>query len=403
MRLAFVVPRYGPTVVGGAETAARQFAERLVSQMGWEVEVLTGCAEDFVTWADVFDPGEETVNGVRVHRFRSTRGRDPSFHPFSAALLADPARASLAQAEQWVDLQGPVIPALTDAVAAAGADALVFYPYLYYPTVRSIGRSPVPAVLHPAAHDEPALRLPVFPAVFEAADGLVFQTAAERALVQRTFPVASKRQLLLGLGVDDPDRMVTRAAGRRPPYLLSLGRVDDHKGSSMLAAHFAAYKERHPGPLRLVFAGPVVDAPPDRPDIDVLGAVPELEKWTLLEEAVALVSASAYEAFSLAVAEAWSARTPVMVNRSCLATVEHCLRSGGGLPFAGFGEFEVIVDRLTSDHPGARRLGSQGRAYVDRWFRWPQIIERYAAFVTSVVESGGAIRSRHPTGATRSS
>ena len=44
MKVAFVVPRYGPTVVGGAETAARLFAEGLVSQMSWDVEVLTSCA-----------------------------------------------------------------------------------------------------------------------------------------------------------------------------------------------------------------------------------------------------------------------------------------------------------------------------------------------------------------------
>jgi glycosyltransferase involved in cell wall biosynthesis len=414
MKAVFVVPRYGTTVVGGAETAARQFAEQLVSQVGWEAEVLTSCAEDFVTWEDAFEPGEELINGVRVARFASTAGRDPAFHPFSAALLADPSRASLSDAEHWVDLQGPVVPALTQAVAESDADVFMFYPYLYYPTVRAIGRAPGPAILHPAAHDEPALHLPVFPHVFAAADGLIFQTAAERDLVQRTFAVASHRQLLVGLGVDDPDRLPPRSAPDRPPYLLCLGRVDTHKGTPLLASLFAAYKERHPGTLRLVFAGPVVDPPPAHPDIDVLGSVPEAEKWTLLEQAVALVAPSPYEAFSLAVAEAWSARTPVLVNRACGATVEHCLRSGGGLPFAGFGEFEAIVDRLTGDDGTARRLGSRGRAYVDRWFRWPSVIERYADFVVSVVTAGHAgspeatttrrgstgpppIRSRRPT------
>jgi glycosyltransferase involved in cell wall biosynthesis len=384
MKVAFVVPRYGPTVVGGAETAARLFAERLVSQMGWRVAVLTSCAEDFVTWEEVFEAGDETISGVTVTRFPSSTGRDPSFHPFSASLLADPSRASVADAERWVDLQGPVVPALTEASARCDADAVIFYPYLYYPTVRAIGRVSGPTVLHPAAHDEPALHLPVFPRVFESADALVFQTVAERDLVQRTFPVASHRQLLLGLGVDDPDQMPARPEREGPPFLLCLGRVDRHKGIPLLASLFAAYKERHPGPLRLVLAGPVVEAPPEHPDIDVLGAVPETEKWALLEEAVALVSPSSYEAFSLAVAESWSARTPVVVNRACGATVEHCLRSGGGLPFAGFGEFEAILDLLTGDPEAARRLGTRGRAYVDRWFRWPRVIERYAAFVETV-------------------
>ncbi len=385
MRVAFVLPRYGPTVIGGAETAARLLAEHLVAQEEWDVEVLTSCAEDFVSWDDVFAPGEEAINGVRVERFRSSWGRDASFHPFSASLLADPGRASLADADRWVELQGPVVPELTEAAISSDADAVIFYPYLYYPTVRAIDRVSAPTILHPAAHDEPALRLPVFPPVFAAADGLVFQTTAERALVQGMFPVASHHQLLLGLGVDDPDQLPAMPTGERVPYLLCLGRVDDHKGARLLATLFSAYKERHPGPLRLVFAGPVVDSPADHPEIDVVGSVPESEKWSLLSDAIALVSPSAWEAFSLVVAESWSARTPVVVNAACAATVEHCRRSGGGLSFGNFAEFEAIVDLLSGDGEARSRLGARGRAYVDRWFRWPRVIDRYARFVETVV------------------
>ena len=169
------------------------------------------------------------------------------------------------------------------------------------------------------------------------------------------------------------------------PYLLCLGRVDRHKGTTLLAELFSAYKQRHPGPLRLVLAGPVVEAPPDHPDIDVVGPVPEAQKWALLEGALALVSPSPWEAFSLVIAESWSAGAPVVVNAGCAATVEHCRRSGGGLSFAGFGEFEAVVDRLATDERLRVRLGGRGRAYVDRWFRWPRVIDRYAAFVESVV------------------
>ena len=389
MRVAFVVPRYGPTIIGGAETAARSLAEHLVAQKGWKVEVLTSCAEDFATWADVFPTGEEMVNGVSVMRFASLAGRDPSFHPYSASLLADPTRASLDDAERWIDLQGPVVPDLVQAAIHTDADALIFYPYLYYSTVRLIDQVRAPTILHPAAHDEPALHLPVFSRVFDAADGLVFQTAAERDLVQRRFPVATHRQLLLGLGVDDPgdisDGLTGQLEGDGDPYLVCLGRVDRHKGTSLLAELFSAYKQRHPGPLRLVLAGPLVEAPEGHPDIDVVGPVSELQKWALLHGALALVSPSPWEAFSLVIAESWSARTPVMVNAECAATVEHCRRSGGGLSFAGYGEFEAVVDLLCGDDRMRRQLGGRGRAYVDRWFRWPRVIDRYATFVEHVV------------------
>jgi len=394
MRVAFVVPRYGPDIIGGAETAARKLAEGLVALKGWDVEVLTSCAEDFVTWADVYPEGDHHINGVLVRRFTSAAGRDPSFHPLSAALLADPASASLPDAERWLDLQGPVTPSLADAAETSPADVVIFYPYLYYPTARVIDRVCAPTVLHPAAHDEPALHLPVFPRVFEAADALVFQTVAERELVQGLFPVASHHQMLLGLGVDEPpDGPQTLDPGDPAlpvgPYLVCLGRVDSHKGSLTLASMFAAYKERHPGPLRLMMAGPVVEAPDPHPEIDVVGAVSEAAKWELLRHAVALVSPSRWEAFSLVIAEAWSAGTPVVVNATCGATTEHCRRSGGGLFFHGYAEFEVIIERLCADDELASELGRRGRSYVDGRFRWPIIIDRYATFLESVAAGTG--------------
>lgn len=413
MKAAFVLPRYGTAIIGGAETAARLFAEHLVSEQGWTVEVLTTCAEDFTTWAEVYPAGTETINGVQVERMVSEAGRDPSFHPFSAGLLADPHRATLADAERWIDLQGPKAPALVERATSGTADVVVFYPYLYYPTVRAIGRTRAPAVLHPAAHDEPALQLPVFDRVLTAADGLVFQTESERELVQRRVPVASHLQLLLGLGVDDPDSRPTSGTSGsaravvRPddPYVVCLGRIDRHKGVHLLVDLFSAYKERHPGPLRLVLAGPVVDPPATRSDIDIVGPVSEDDKWDLLAGALALVSPSPWEAFSLAVAESWSARTPVLVHAGCAATVEHCRRSGGGLSFAGFGEFEVAIERLCADADWRRSLGERGRAYVDERFRWPEVIDRYARFLERVVDarrrrpaSGDAAAERPPTG-----
>ena len=82
---------------------------------------------------------------------------------------------------------------------------VAFYPYLYYPTVAAIGKVPVPAVLHPAAHDEPALYLPVFRGTFGDADAFCYHTAAERKLVERMYPVAERPQIVLGLGVGESE------------------------------------------------------------------------------------------------------------------------------------------------------------------------------------------------------
>jgi glycosyltransferase involved in cell wall biosynthesis len=385
VRIAYVVPRYGTEVLGGAEYGARMLAERLVSFLAWDVEVLTTCALDARTWADEYPEGTVDVNGVRVHRFRSAAGRHPDFDALSGPVLRHPEATSLADAERWIDLQGPVNPAIVEAVGDSDADLVVFYPYLYHPTVRGVPVAGRRAVMHPAAHDEPPLRLPVFGPVFRGVRGLVYQTYGERDLVERLFSVAHVHHVVMGLGVEEQEGD-SAAAVPDAPFLLCLGRVDDGKGAGMLARWFAEYKARRPGPLQLVFAGPVVHPPPEHPDIRVLGPVTEEAKWGLLRRALALVNPSYFEAFSIVLMEAWTAGVPVVVNGACLATREHCERSGGGLWFTHYAEFEVVVDRLQADEGLRAGLAERGRGYVDAHFRWPVIIERYRRFLECLGE-----------------
>jgi glycosyltransferase involved in cell wall biosynthesis len=397
VKVTFVVPRYGPEVTGGAESGARSFAERLAASRGWEVEVYTTCAIDALTWDDVLDPGESVVGGVTVRRFASAAGRDPGFHPFWGELRdrAAAGRATLEEAERFVDLQGPVTPELVEAVADGDADVVVFYPYLYYPAVRGLPRVAARSVLHPAAHDEPVLALPVYDPLFESAGSLVFQTASERQLVTDRFAVSATPQILLGLGVDGPPSgtptlstdVAARLGGR--PYVLCLGRVDDKKGAGLLAESFATFKARVGGGLTLVFAGPVIDGPAARDDIEVLGVVSDGDKWALLDGAVALVSPSPWEAFSLVVAESMAAGTPVLVNGHCGPTREHCERSGGGLWFDTYAEFEVALQRLTTDEQLRTTMGELGRRYADLHFRWPELVDRYASFLERAAERAG--------------
>ena len=238
--------------------------------------------------------GHRDVNGVRVRRIRSAAGRDEHFHPLWAQLRDDPAHAGPADMERWVDLQGPRSPALLEAVAASDADVLAFYPYLYYPTVRGLPLVAERAVLHPAAHEEPALHLPLFDDLFARCRGFAFHSRSERALVNARFGVAATPQVLIGLGVEEPapaderrraTRCGPRSASADAPYVVCIGRVDDQKGTGMLWRFFRAFKERHPGPLRLVFVGQVVDPPEPADDIVVTGMIDDAAKWALLRGA----------------------------------------------------------------------------------------------------------------------
>ncbi len=392
LRIGFVTPRYGTEIVGGAESAARMLAEHLVTECGFEVEVFTTTALDYVTWESALPPGDSELNGVRIHRFAPVSGRGQAFYDLDTRLRLGPRHATRREGDLWVDSNGPVVPDLVEALCDSGVDVAAFYPYLYYPTVRAIGRVPMPAVLHPAAHDEPALYLSVFRDTYASADAICYHTVAERSLVQRVIPVANRPQIVLGLGVS-VDAGVGRSGreilglGDRP-YVVSVGRVDDHKGATMLAAFFRAYKARHPGPLALAFIGPVVSRIEPHPDIVLAGPLDEADKWDAVGGALASISASALESFSLVVLEAWARSVPVLVNATCGPTREHAERSGGGLWFGSFAEFDAVLDRLVSDATLRRALGSRGKEYLDKHYQWPVLIGRYARFLDGVVARG---------------
>lgn len=387
MRLAMVVPRYGPDVIGGAEGGARDLAEHLVAGLGWDVHVLTTTALEATTWADELPAGTTTESGVAVHRFPIDVGRHPDFPARSNAYFASGREHSTAAQLRWVAEQGPVSSALLDAIRSSDADRIVFYPYLYDPTVRGLPLVAERAVLHAAAHDEPPLSIPVVGDVFRSAPALVHHSEAEQRLVARKFPETIARpQIVLGLGVDagTPDRGAARDVVGDSPFLLCLGRVDPGKGVDGLVGYFAEYKRRRPGDLRLVVAGPVGDAPPPHPDVLVTGPVSEGTKWDLLAGATALVSPSPNESFSLVLLEAWLAGTPALVNARCEPTRDHCLASGGGVPFGDLATFTAALDTLLGRPEVAAAMAAAGERYVRTRYAWPVLVRRYERFLTEV-------------------
>ncbi len=121
-----------------------------------------------------------------------------------------------------------------------------------------------------------------------------------------------------------------------------------------------------------------MNAPPEHPDIATVGGVDEAVKWGLLRGALALVSPSAFESFSIVLMEAWTVGTPAFVNSRCAVTLDHVRRSGGGLAFGNYAELEVELDRLGASPALRSALGRAGQAFVDGHYRWADVIDRYA-------------------------
>lgn len=387
MKVTYVLQRYGGEVVGGAESACRQFARRLAA-LGDEVSVFTSCATDAVTWANVLDPGECTDEGVRVVRFPTTTPRDPDFERLSRRLYATPdPRAELQMA--WVRAQGPLVPDLIEAIRsqAGDPDLWIFYTYLYYPSLVGLPLVARRSVLHPALHDEPQARLPMVRTLLRSAAGLFLHSPEEWELVLRLAGWPPAKAGLVGLGMDegagDPVAFRRRFDLGDAPYLLSLGRVEDGKGTTALARMFAGYKQCHPGPLKLVIAGPVVQAPPAHDDVVVTGMLTDSERWGAMEGARVFVHPSPAESFAIVLLEAWTKAKPALVNGECPVTTGHALRSQGGLPYRDYAEFEAMLSTILDDAALAERFGANGAAYAAR-FRWDAVMERYQAFLARV-------------------
>lgn len=395
MRLLYVAQRYGPDVPGGAELHCRQFATRLAAR-GHHVEVATTCARSYVTWQNEYPPGTTDLDGVTVHRLGAHPRDLRLFGPLNARVTLGEKPVALHVQQEWMRAQGPTVPELGPWLDdhAGRFDAVIFFTYLYATAFEGMPRAAgrVPVVLHPTAHQEPTLGLALFDAVFRMPDGFAFSTEEEQELVERRFRV-TRPSAVVGIGFDldavgDGDGFRRRYDLGDDPYLVVVGRVDPAKGSTEVFDFFVAYKQRHPGPLRLVVVGEPVDPPPPHSDVVVTGFVDDAVKRGAVDGALALVQPSYFESFSMVLAEAWVQQKAALVQGHCAVLDGHARRSGGAIPFRGYAEFEAAVDLVTSDPALAAGLGRAGRRYVEERFAWDAVLDRYEELLARVTLTG---------------
>lgn len=386
MRIAFVVPRYGPEINGGAELLCRLLAERLARHA--EVEVLTTCARDLMTWRNHYPPGVERINGVPVRRFQVDYERHPrAFQRFSEMVMGG-ARSFFDQV-QWMALQGPFSSGLLNYLSwmRHRYDLFLFMPYLYCTTYLGVQRVPERAVLCPLTHDEPPVYLDLFEALFHLPRGFIYVTREERDFVHRRFHNAHIPYRVLGVGIDVPP--VPDEAIPPGEYIVYAGRVDLSKGCDILIQYFMQYKAEHPGPLRLILIGDVSMDIPEHPDICALGFISEEEnqrRFAWLRGARVFVMPSLYESLSLATLEAWAYGVPALVNGRTAVLRGHCHRSNGGLYYNDYDEFAAALHLLLTNEPLRQALGRNGARYVEQNYRWETVEQGYLEWLGELSE-----------------
>jgi glycosyltransferase involved in cell wall biosynthesis len=375
-----VVPRFGPAIVGGAETLVRGLALNAGDVAG-TVEVATTCAVDHQTWANVLPPGETEVDGILVRRFpvaQRDRRRHARLH---GRLMGGGALSYLEQQELMAtSVWSDGLQRFLDR-EGGGYDLVIAAPYLFGVSFWAAQAWPERTVFIPCLHDEPYAHLDVVRTVVGSVRGCIFNSPGEERLARRLFRV--REGGVVGAGLTPPQEPPARrfAEPRRlGAYVLYAGRIEEGKRVDVAADYVARYRRERRSELRLVMIGAGSWRPaPRRADaVEVVGYVDEEDRRAAYAEAVALVNPSELESLSLVLLEAWQEGTPALVAAGSEVMREHCRRSGGGIPFGSYEQFAAALDRLQADPGAARAMGEAGREYVLREYSWPAVRERFA-------------------------
>ena len=381
MKLAFVVQRYGLDIAGGAEYHCRLVAEHLARHA--EVEVLTTCADDYITWANRYPAGPSVLNGIPVRRFPVKRPRDPErFADWSARVLG--ARQPNRTDElRWLEEEGPFSPRLVRHLERHGSDydAFVFFSYRYYTTfhgLMSVGRR---GLLVPTAEDDGVYSLSIFRELFREPGAIVYNSVEEREMIVRSAGNDHVPGDVVGVGSATPDQVdpggFRRRHGLEGPFALYVGRVDQNKGCRQLFDHFRRFREETGSALELVLVGSAVLEVPQGSGIRHLGFLPDAEKWSALAACELLMMPSPFESLSMVTLEAWWSGKPVLANAKCAVLRGQCRRSNAGLYYSSYPEFREALGLLESDPELRAALGRNGRRYYDTHYAWDVVLEKY--------------------------
>lgn len=379
-RIAFVPPRFGDDMVGGAEAVVREAAQGLAGR-GWEVDILTTCSHSHYHWENEYPPGRTTSGGLDVTRF-------PIVHPssFQARDLIERRiqlgeQVSSDEQQTWVNAWR--VPALFHhlMLTASSYRAVVFSPYMAWSTVACSAIAPERTVVIPCLHDETYAYLDLFRPVLARPARLWFLSEPEHHLGHR-LGLLTPGHTVTGAGVPVPESYdpegFRRRHGLERDFVLYAGRRERGKGWDDLLRGFEAGVTRLPLPFDLVTFGVGVVDPP----ASIAGRVIDLGFLAAGEVGSAFAAAGAYlqpsrnESFSRTLMEAWLAGTPAIATEQGTVVSWHCERSGGGVTYGDDFELARALAWLAASPHEAKAMADAGRSYVLENYRWDRVLDR---------------------------
>lgn len=410
MKILHVVQGYTPAI-GGTERLIQKVSEKLVVRHGDEVTVFTSNAYNLELFWRRDQPqlpvGTETINGVAVRRF-------PVFNRFSRlrrALAGGAYRLGLPFNDRLRALyNGPIIPEMTGAIAAAGADVVAAssFPLLHmHYALRGGRRAGVPVVFHGGIHtaDDFGFNRPMIYRAIREADAYIANTRFERDYLVEQRGISPDKITVVGVGVDvelfeeaDGRALRQRYGWGDAPVVAFVGQQVPHKGIDLVFQAMQQIWPEFPDACLLIAGAKTTysatirhmlrQLPPHLQDrVAIIDDFAEEEKPAIFAACDMLTFPSGHESFGIVFLEAWAAGKPVIGARvGAIPTVIDEGRDGLLIEHRNADDLARAIRTLLSQPALRRELGANGQEKVKQRYTWNIVADKFRAIYERALE-----------------
>ncbi len=387
-RIALINQRYGKEVNGGSEYYTMQMAQRFKEK--YHVDVLTSKALTYDKWEDYYGHDVEVLDGITIRRFGVKKKRNRYVQRLLKETIVRIGLNTEKVTAIWNKSLGPYVPELVNYIESHKEEyeAFIFVTYMYYPVVFGMKKVADKAIFVPTAHDEYCIYFKIYENLFRLPKRIVYLTEEEKKFVQGHFHNESINSRIIGVGVEPPESVDEDRFRKKyhidGDYIIYAGRVDADKGCEEMFEYFLRYGRERRGKkeLQLVVIGKSYMEMPIEQSIKYLGFVSEQDKYDGMKGANLLWLPSRFESLSIAVLEAMSIGTPVIVNGQCEVLKGHCTRSKGGAWYRGYDGFVQAVEKVMEDRGAYRENASR---YVKEIYGWKKVMEEWEEVIDGVI------------------
>lgn len=293
---------------------------------------------------------------------------------------------------KWIEVQGPYSSSLENFVRENEKEynCFIFFGYLYWTTffllplvrAKSIMRSPSPST-------DPPLYLSVYKRLFSLPRAIIYPSVEVKDFIQRRFGNHHVLNEIIGSGVDLNKKfrndIFPEKFGVGGRYVITVAReIDRMKGGEETVEFFSRFRAQNKGDINLVLIGRTSGKSYPQGVI----ATGEVESREMVYSAIynskVVIIPSKTESLSLVLLEGMACGRPVLVNGNNPVLKGHVERSGGGLYYRNYEEFEESLEKLLGDRELRREMGEKGRKYVKENYSWEEIERRYLEMIERV-------------------